>query len=479
AASTGGTSRLHEQNLAEGLQPVWEPLLGGLRNVNLRDYLIHNDSLYAASHQGVFRFDEGRGTWSQYREGLEDGRGSFHMVRDIAHSGSAFIAATATGGAFISTAEPKWTAANNGLRSSDLTLPAPNVLSLAASPGNMLAGVAGEGVFRSTDGGATWKESSQGMANRYAMTLLDLGDRVLAGTFGSGVYRSDNGGASWVDSSDGIRDTSVFDMTASGSRLVVGTSGGIYASDDGGVTWRAVNDGLANLNLRNLGAMGGDKLYAGTYRSAFHVSTDNGATWTPQTSVEFNGTTARAAISADGLELLGTAGRGIYLSKDGGATWTASNTGIAFPFIVALKKIGGRIFAGTDGRGVYVSDDNGASWVDVSTGIAKGYAFGFAEIDGRAFVGTFGSGVYELVGDTWQSRNAGLTDVDVRSLIAVGQTLYAATAENGVFVSTDGGATWNPANDGLEHLRARVLLALNGFLYVGTARDGVYRAKLP
>ncbi len=66
---------------------------------------------------------------------------------------------------------------------------------------------------------------------------------------------------------------------------------------------------------------------------------------------------------------------------------------------------------------------------------------------GRLYAGT-DEGVFlsEDGGETWRGANEGLTDSNIRSLLAVAGRLYAGTLGGGVFLSEDGGTTWQPAN---------------------------------
>jgi len=99
---------------------------------------------------------------------------------------------------------------------------------------------------------------------------------------------------------------------------------------------------------------------------------------------------------------------------------------------------------------------------------------------GKLFCGTFGGGVY-VADDSgkWNARNGSLTDLEVRSLLSVGETLYASTAKGGVFRSDDEGASWQPMNEGLNDLNVSSICSWKGYLYAATGRDGVYRMPLP
>ncbi len=127
------------------------------------------------------------------------------------------------------------------------------------------------GVFRSTDGGATWSLRSTGLPlmsgtpsthhSIYAIAIDPSNpSRLWAASSGapsgggdSTIYRSDDGGAQWMPSSSGItagdiRSIAVDPVTPSTLyAAAVGRAGhpaGVYRSIDGGVTWRSISVGL-------------------------------------------------------------------------------------------------------------------------------------------------------------------------------------------------------------------------------------------
>jgi photosystem II stability/assembly factor-like uncharacterized protein len=60
------------------------------------------------------------------------------------------------------------------------------------------------------------------------------------------------------------------------------------------------------------------------------------------------------------------------------------------------------------------------------------------------------------------------------------QILYAADAQRGVYMSTNGGASWTPITDGLS-TKAVTSLALSAdgrVLYAATSGEGVFRLEL-
>ena len=78
---------------------------------------------------------------------------------------------------------------------------------LPGSP--MLAGVASGGVYKSTDGGATWQPPSPGNGMLRSETVWSLGSfkdngALIYAATQSGIYISTDFGSSWTLSSDGI-----------------------------------------------------------------------------------------------------------------------------------------------------------------------------------------------------------------------------------------------------------------------------------
>ncbi|MDB5256843.1 MAG: hypothetical protein JWM14_1538 [Chitinophagaceae bacterium] len=155
--------------------------------------------------------------------------------------------------------------------------------------------VGGRGVWKSTNGGATWTQLSNAISgmlvNRMVMSPFST-NTLLAATF-NGIWKSTDAGATWtqtlnIGGTEGMRDV-VFKPTAGGSNTVYACSDQrFWVSNDLGNTWTAKaaaeglvpSDGAAFGSLRIgvskandnivyvLAHQGNTRTFAGLFRSA-------------------------------------------------------------------------------------------------------------------------------------------------------------------------------------------------------------------
>lgn len=153
--------------------------------------------------------------------------------------------------------------------------------------GRVLAGTE-LGIYLTEDGARTWKLVQATTKVTYDLRQSPHDPKVfLAATSAEGVFRSDDGGRSWRRlaglPTGHTMHSAVFDPRDPHRLVVAGWGAGVQVSDDDGRTW---SDRSAGLPRREIWAAIADpdfpgRLYAGPHLSPIQVSDDWGRTWRP------------------------------------------------------------------------------------------------------------------------------------------------------------------------------------------------------
>jgi photosystem II stability/assembly factor-like uncharacterized protein len=154
---------------------------------------------------------------------------------------------------------------------------------------------------------------------------------LYAATFYNGVYKSEDGGATWryLRQSREVRGFLLAIAPTTPTTLYVYGRRGVYKSADGGATWRAVNRGLELGEMNSVSALSIDPtnprvVFAGT-RNGVYKSTDGGANWRKAEGY-FPEINALSIDPTNSQVIVAGASNGVYKSTDGGATWTRTWT---------------------------------------------------------------------------------------------------------------------------------------------------------
>ncbi|MEQ8675354.1 MAG: hypothetical protein RLP44_16130 [Aggregatilineales bacterium] len=180
---------------------------------------------------------------------------------------------------------------------------------------------------------------------------------------------------------------------------------------------------------------------------------------------------------------------GLYRTGDNGNSWQDMTDSVAQEDSIATTAVitaGETVIAGTNGA-ILWSDDHGENWRLVGMAsppplvTSLALSPNFAE-DGTVFAGTAEDGVFVSSdrGEQWIPWNLGLIDLDVDCIamspnFASDQTLFAGT-QSGIFRSQNGGKTWQETPFPMESAPVLSLAISSNQIIAGTEGNGVYVA---
>jgi photosystem II stability/assembly factor-like uncharacterized protein len=452
---------------------TWEETGGTIHDYSIRAATILGQDIFVASSiNGVYKSTDNGETFALSNNGLSN-----LQVYSLETNGNRIYAGTADG-LFVSTDYgATWSI------TSDAAFHNHTISHMAFSGSTILAG-GYSGLFYSKDDGGTWTQAIKGLVDPRIESLAADGPVFLAGTQ-SGVYISTNSGQNWT--AVGLPITYVFSFSSNGSDLfacATQMSGGIFVTPDYGQNWNFLLGGIPTYHVSSVSWNGKDML-AATDIGVF-ISADRGLTWTKKSNGipamdEYNTVTCVAGNGTD--QYAGTYSTGIFVSHDGGENWTHATLPVEEHFYAMCFFINNTgVYVGTFCGGILFSSDNGHTWTSMNNGLPAVTAnTSIVQVGSKLFLATYG-GVYSSGdnGHTWGIAGNELSSKVIYGLATHGSDLFAATSENGVYMSTNQGKTWFQINDGLPANIRAFCIAVNGsWLFVGTDGQGVWRHLLP
>ena len=250
-----------------------------------------------------------------------------------------------------------------------------------SEPNTLIAG-SFTGVFRSDDAGDTWKQlptqSQPGLIHVESLAIDPrTTDTIYAGTFYL-PYKSVDGGKSWKSIKNGIIDDSdIFAIDIDPrdpNHIIASACSGIYETKNAGESWRKVQ-GIPSQSRRTRAILQHPSVagivFAGT-TEGFWMSDKGGDadSWMVTTSRQLEINSITVHPSRPDMVFIGTNNYGVMVSADGGKSFTPTNGGFSGRFanaILADRETPNRIYASTintatGGGFFFVSNDNGENW---------------------------------------------------------------------------------------------------------------------
>ncbi len=337
-----------------------------------------------------------------------------------------------------------------------------------SEPDRAFAGTSAGHVYRSDDGGESWRNAGievpfPGWVVGSLLFDPNRPERLWAGMWGIWggglVAFSDDRGASWTVRTAGLADGdqvyALAPVPGAPDRLYAGTRSGVWGSDDAGASWRLLSGGVADLvHVSSLLVDSSDpsRVIAGTWRRAYR-SDDGGATWRGifEGMVLDTELFAMRPIPGRAGELWAATCGWVYRGERLGEKWTRSTTGFEERRVPSFDVLSPeRLLAGTV-AGLHLSTDGGASFRRVGPRELAVLALAHHPArPERVLVGTEGAGVWlsRDGGETLSARPVAKVNVRVPALAAAGDAVFAAIAHagplSGVYRSPDGGVSFEP-----------------------------------
>ncbi len=358
-------------------------------------------------------------------------------VARIAGQPDAIYVATASGGLFKSSNngvsfEPVFDRVNAMMSIGDVAVAPsdPRIVWVGTGEANTRQSSSwGDGVYKSTDGGATWTKMGLGDTRSIGRIVVDPGNADV-------VY-----------------------VAAQGHLWGPNAERGVFKSTDGGRTWQKVLfiDENTGANDIVIDPANPQVLYASTYqrqrtawgfngggkRSGIYKTTDGGATWTRLTSGLPSGDMGRIALSLYAKEPnvvyasveAHQGEQGIYRTLDGGATWEKTSSLNTRPNYFSQIRVDPtdrqHVYTLGSNRGFYFSDDGGTKFTERFSDVhGEDHALWVDPADGNHLIigGDGGVSISWDRGHTW----------DFRRNMPIGQ-FYEADVDNSVPFRVCGG----------------------------------------
>jgi len=277
-----------------------------------------------------------------------------------------------------------------------------NVVWVGTGENNNQRSVAyGDGVYKTEDGGKSWKNMGLKTSEHIGMIAIDPRntDVVYVAAYGPlwspggerELYKSEDGGKNWkavltISENTGIsevhldpRNPDVVYAVAHQRRRHVftliggGPESGIHKSKDGGATWEKINKGLPSGDLGRIGLavspLDPDLIYAIVEakedKGGFYRSTNRGASWERRSGYASSGNYYQEIVcDPKDPERVYAQDTFLQVTDDGGLTWKAlgeRSKHIDNHAIWIEPQNTNHYLVGSDG-GVYESFDRGQTW---------------------------------------------------------------------------------------------------------------------
>jgi photosystem II stability/assembly factor-like uncharacterized protein len=338
-------------------------------------------------------------------------------------------------------------------------------------------------VVRSTDDGRSWSflPAQRGYWGFASVAIAPDGS-ILAGTRGNGIERSTDGGATFNSAWDVSLSSIVPFAFLPGGTILAGEGSGILRSTDGGARFAVSHGAMPNCSIMSLAVDRSAGVFAGTLTKGLWRSTDDGVTWRRVAGLDSTLTVPWVGVRSDGEIFLTADHRRedwppgwvptLYRSSDGGATFNAvkylgRTARVHGPFITRSDDLIATMFDSTEPAFSPLArlEDDG-SWTVLGSHLHDHPVTAIAEDPERRVLlaATTIGGPYmsDDGGRDWSiTAPPGITG-GANAIAVASRGRYFITRDDGVHRTMDFGAHWSMVSEGLPFAPASTIRAMAG-----------------
>jgi photosystem II stability/assembly factor-like uncharacterized protein len=314
-----------------------------------------------------------------------------------------------------------WRPAHNGLKFA-------KVISIVVDPDEprILHAATQAGIYKTVDGGENWEAGNLDTGNNgVGVIALDPTNPMhLFYTPGGGIYQSNDGGETWDQPLNGSCPGGITDMVLDPKdpktlfiNVDDGSKAGIYTSHDGGVNCELLYETDQPTSQLVIDNQTGDNIYAKVFtvnsNGGIYGSYDGGVKWQSLTKINCQ---TLSIHPQDGKFLLcGTIDGAVYRSTDGGQNWSLLVAHIGRVESIAFSPVDSNtILVGANG--IYLSRDGGKTWEERNNGLGnRTFDFGASQVDNSTYYlmdGSRASGDWVIYNSQDQGKTWKTSDVD-------------------------------------------------------------------
>jgi hypothetical protein len=511
---------------------AWRQDTAGIGRLTVADIALDDrDALHAATNKGVWKFNPTVGTWTRLGAAADTlGMSSVFGTRN-----GRIFAGTTNRSTWVSTDRgATWTRDSAGIGTASIARfsdDAGNTVYAATGGGGFGGGGGNSQLYRRTLTGASWERIDSSLrafavSNIQNVRITDLsGDAGVEVATLFGCYTGASNGDSWIYSTSGIMAEDIYGVQFLGNSTLVSTGIGVFLKQGAG--WskvfpavgysgtrpliRSDKAGVSYFQLAATGGGGGGQQIGQIYKS-----TDNGATWTIDTTglsavpasngiippVFFADRNGRKSIinssgtgvpmrlySANPTWAIDTAGMGLVSSNQLSQAATAMHTDFTMTNQYVSGAIYNQQFAIQDAI-LFKRAYTGGAWTTDTAGLNKSPIVAITSDKSNTYCGSAAvngiSSIFRKNAGGWEkivSPPSAVSDARALTMDSNGVLYVAYSASpitqnapnRGVYATSDNGATWQYA--GLDSVLVRGLVATSDAVYAFTSR-GTYKLGL-